>query len=223
MRNRERDRLWRRYLQNVGAGLQHSLRDWGIPVGQEGSFGLVSDAQSDKEVQERVARLIAMWVSQADDTDASGKGGEMTDERKIIELGLEFLKAADQVRPQRFYKLLDAGVPVNFQHPQYLETAIHITCSRNVANALTERLLTHREIDLLLRDQFGRQAWNNAELFGINPELAKRVLDATLKQVEQQQINLETFRQEYQKYLSSWMDQEWYWHLARHSQYTREP
>lgn len=114
-------------------------------------------------------------------------------------------------------------MPVNFQHPQYLETAIHITCSRNVANALTERLLTHREIDLLLRDQFGRQAWNNAELFGINPELAKRVLDATLKQVEQQQINLETFRQEYQKYLSSWMDQEWYWHLARHSQYTREP
>ncbi|GEM_PF-2699682 len=222
MNNRERDWLWRHYRQNTDAGSMHSLRDWGVAVGEEISLGLVGDAQSEKDAQERVEKLIAKWTFLLTDQNTPGKGREMSDERKIVELCMEFLEAADKRRVDRFNELLDDGVPVNFQHPKYLETAIHITCSNKFANALTERLLAHPEIDLLLRDQFGRQPWNNAELFGIDTELAERVLNATLEQVEEQQIGKDTFYQEYQEYLSEWMNSEWYFHLARRASYTTQ-
>jgi hypothetical protein len=270
MNNKEKDRLWYHYLQNLTEGLQYSLEDLGVWVRD------ATEAQSKKEVQDHIERpiisrnsrsgnrnasrkkrgktenqvsvehnlepyfaiqnrmkevaayirgkeLIDVWNSLFGDTDLSPRDEKMTDERKIVELGLEFLDAADKVRAKHFYNLLIAGVPVNFQHPKYLETAIHITCSRNAANAFTELLLDHPETDLLLRDQFGRQAWNNAELFGIDTDLAGRVLSDTLKQVKQKRISLETFQQEYQEHLSIWINQEWYYHLARRAQYTREP
>lgn len=223
MDEREKERLWRDYQQGIFSGSLHSLQDWGVAVGPITTFILTGHPKWEKEAEDRANRLLAAWKRQHESKTAPQNETEKTDERKIFDLCLEFLEAADKVRPQRIDELLEAGVPVNFQHPRYLETALHITCSRNAANALTERLLACPGIDLLIRDQFGRQPWNNAELFGIDPALAERVLDATLEQLEKEQLSRDDFERDYREYLSSWMSQEWYFHLARHNQFKPEP
>ena len=213
MNNREREQLWQLYRVNIAEGRQYSLRDWGLLLGKANKLGFVNLVEGELEAQAVVAKLINTWVSSTGALIAPEKAKGMSDEQKIVELGIDFLSAAEWVETTRFNQLLEAGVPVNFQHPRDLETAIHITSSRNSANTLTEQLLLHSEIDLLLRDKFGRQAWNNAEFFGIERGLAGRVLDATEQQAEDQ-TGLDVFYQEYQDYLRQWINQLWFCHLT---------
>lgn len=140
----------------------------------------------------------------------------MADEGKRNKLGMALWEACERVRRHKFAELLEAGADVNFQHPVYKETAMHVTCSRNAANDLTEHLLALPETNLLLRDQYGRRAWNIATFFRIEPDLMERVLQATLEQaIEQDGQTPEQFHIEYQQQLSQWMCTEWYATLAR--------
>lgn len=215
MDDRSNSRFWRLYQRNVASRVQFSLRDLGVAVGPVTTYGLVSTGPGEAVDRLRVERLVTLWLASAGATSVFEKEEEMSDERKIVSLCMEFLESAERVYEKRFHELLDAGVPVNFQHPRDLETAIHITCTSNLANALTERLLTHPDIDLLIRDAVGRQPWNNAVLFRIDQALADRVAEATMRQVDRQGIDRTDFEREHREYLARWMNEDWYWHLAR--------
>ena len=216
MKRRDRIRLWRLYQHNIRHNKQFSLRELDVPVGEDRSRHFVNVGQLDPQLQKKVDRLLALWQQHRQAVDHNRDDSDVDDEQKIVELGLAFWEAAEHVRRQPFYELLATGVPVNFQHPQFLETALHVTCSRNAANDLTEHLLDHPEIDLLLRDQFGRRAWNIATFFRIQPDLTDRVFQATLQQaIEDEGQTAEEFQQDYHRDLSKWMCTEWYATLAR--------
>ncbi len=227
---RERQRLWRLYQRNLSEGRQFSLRDWGLPLGQRAQQGFVpSGGQTDSAAQRVVENLLVLWETErALDTERAedqGKDLALTDgpddsvtEQKVVQLCLDFLTAVDRVNQLQFDQLMAAEIPVNFQHPQHLETALHIACSRPEAAPMVETLLERSDIDLLLRDRFGRQAWNNATFFGIDPALTERVVQATEAQAKEE-MGLETFYQDYRTYLAQWMDQPWYQGLTRFVDY----
>lgn len=216
MKTNEYLRLWALYQDNIRQEKQLSLRELNYPVGEDPVRHFFSAGQPDPQWQERVDQLLAVWQKQVEDANTQRGDSGMDDEQKIVELGLQFWEAAERVNRTAFNELLAAGVPVNFQHPRFLETALHVTCSRNAANDLTEQLLNHPDIDLLIRDQYGRRAWNIATFFRIDPDLTDRIFQATLQQaIDIDQQTVEEFHQEYQQDLSKWMCTEWYATLAR--------
>lgn len=215
--NNELMKFWRLYKSNIAAQKQPSLRDLGLDVGDDTDFGLVASPNTEASA-DIVQRLILAWLEkQAKRPDR--KQNDMDDEQKIFELCMEFLEAADRVRPQRFHELLEQGVPVNFQHPKYRETALHITSTRDSANELTKALLAKPETDLLLRDQFGRRAWNNAVFFKISQEMADELLAKTIEQAKAEGQSEEEFHQEYQQDLAGWINTQWYEMLASRNGY----
>ncbi|CAA0099487.1 Uncharacterised protein [Halioglobus japonicus] len=215
MRDEDLIQLWQLYQANITNHRQYSLRDLGLAVGTPTDRHFVSSEPSTDAAKSRVEQLLGAWQNSAL-ARMSATGSEiMEDEQKLIELSMEFLLTADAVRPARFNELLDLGIPVNFQHPAYLETALHITCSRNAANGLTRVLLEHPQIDLLLRDQFGRRAWNNAVFFRLEQPLADTVTAATIKQAALENQTEADFHQEYREDLAKWITTDWYASLAR--------
>lgn len=215
----EAARLWRIYQTNIASGRQFSLRDWGLPIGESQWSGLVSsEAASGREV---VDALLARWEQQSG-ARAPGKEGAMSDEQKLVTLGLEMLDAANRRVDERLFGILDGGFPINFQHPRFLETAAHVVCSKSDNATTIRRLLSRPEIDLLLRDQFGRQPWNNAQYFGVEPDLVEFITAQTLDQANAQGI-LEQFHAEHKRYLAEWIHEEWFFHLARRNPGLLEP
>lgn len=206
--------LWSLYQRNVAANRQYSLRDCGLDVGAQTATHFVSSGKPLDANRARVQTLLARWM-QEQSASARPEPGNIGDERKIFELCILFLRSADQVHSARFDELLTLGIPVNFQHPHSLETAMHIACSRNAANALTGRLLQHPETDFMLRDHLGRRPWNNAAFFSLESTLAEQVLAATVKQAATEGQSATDFHREYREDLLKWISTEWYELLAR--------
>lgn len=207
--------LWRLYRANIANHRQYSLRDLGLEIGAFTDRHFVSSEISQDNGRARLERLILAWRNSELAGKSASESRIMEDEQKIFELSMEFLLTADNVRVARFKELLGLGIPVNFQHPENLETALHITCSRNAANDLTRILLEHPQIDLLLRDQFGRRPWNNAVFFRIEQSLADTVMAATIRQAALEQQTEAEFHEEYREDLATWITTEWYTSLAR--------
>ncbi len=214
MQHDDLNALWSLYQRNIVSGRQYSLRDCGIEVGARSITPFVSSVMSPSAAQARVQKLTAYWALHQS-TNPSSTSPALDDERRIFEICMQFLHTADQADAARFHAFLDLGVPVNFQHPRSLETALHITCSRNTANRLTEQLLRHRETDFMLRDHLGRRAWNNAVFFGLESTLAQQVLDATLQQAIAEHQSEADFHSSYREDLRRWISTDWYEMLAR--------
>ena len=115
--------LWRLYQANIAHHRQYSLRDLGLAVGAPTDRHFVSSEPSMETATSRVEQLLGAWQNSALARMSATESEIMEDEQKLFELSMEFLLTADNVRPARFKELLELGIPVNFQHPAYLETA----------------------------------------------------------------------------------------------------
>ena len=90
---------------------------------------------------------------------------QLSDDRAMISLGREFLKAARRGNPQMIGAFIEEGFPANYQSPQTGQSALHITAATKARMAL--RVLVGSGLcDYLLRDHQGRLASELAYLFG---------------------------------------------------------
>lgn len=204
-----KERLWRHYQYNITNGIQFSLYELGVPVGKRPFMPLASMGDADEKV---VVELLNLW-HEINRT----KGEGMCDERKIVELGVDFIKAAKRGNATLVQEFLDKGVPVNFQDPRIQATAIHFVSTQGFHD-VADILLAQDGIDLLIRDIFGRQAWNNAQLFGYADEaFQEKILAATQKQAALEGVDLMA---EHQEHMREWITQPWYtdlmWILEHH-------
>lgn len=89
-------------------------------------------------------------------------------EKKLIELGLDFIQAVDSGNFEEVQKFLDFDFPVNFQHPDFLETAMHRAASRQGETSIkmVNILNATGKVDYLLTDSFGKYAVDNALISG---------------------------------------------------------
>lgn len=237
----EMARSWQAYRNNIKTKAQPSLRELGIPVGPEKRRGFLSAGIS-PEQQALIERLTNEWKARTMFYDGShyregmgdfvdlnedykknlvaafdervGYETDFSDERKIVEICMEFLYTAKLAHSERCNELIDLGVPVNFQNPRNSTTALHLLCSTRDPEApgLRERLLAHPDIDLLLRDRIERQAWNMAEFYEIGQAEADKIYQMSIHQAEERG-ELEIFQEVYQANLPMWLGSWWYYAL----------
>lgn len=215
MNSRELDREWIHYESATHQGQISSLHSLGLVVGRPQRLGL-SPVISDKEqaaALEKVDKLLAMWESQNEKSAREGK--ELSDERKLFELSMKLLRQAEVGPAKGFKGLLEAGVPINFQHPRHHYTALHMAAAgdtptnRELVKILLE---SDQEIDFLIEDEYGRIPWHNAIFFGLCEELRDQILTRTRAAAELEGINLE---EDFKEKMKEWMNSIWYRNLCR--------
>jgi len=82
-------------------------------------------------------------------------------EKKLMCLGMEFVRAVELNRLVQAQQFLDEGFPVNFQHPKDLATGFHRAMWTSATDTI-DLLLSTDKIDFLIKDQFGRLAMDIA-------------------------------------------------------------
>ena len=215
MNRRELDRDWLHYEKATREGQISSLHSLGLAVGRPQRLGL-SPAASEgdqKAALQKTKALLLKWESQYAKTAKDGK--EMSDEQKLFELGMQFLRQAEVGPVEGFRELLEAGVPIDFQHPRHLYTALHMAAAgdtptnRELVKILLER---EQEIDFLIEDEYGRIPWHNAIFFGLSEELRDRILAGTRADARIEGIDLEV---DFKSRMKEWMHSIWYRNLCR--------
>jgi hypothetical protein len=220
-------------VDGVENGELLSLRELGLPVGKRTRRGFAPALGDEVMAKAVVDRLIALWTrTQGKDAQAmrqqkmeklvrhweQTQGHVITDEeRQILELGVKFLDDVAFGRIDSAREILDAGLPINFQHPIHQETALHIAASKVQLNDFTNELLDTGECDLLIRDRFGRLAMNTAVFF--NPdseELIDRLARETKAAADEEGIDL---LEEEAQYRQQWFTQNWFLRLAERREF----
>jgi len=209
------DKAWAAYQVGIENEDYVSLRELGLPVGPRNRMGFAPALGDEGAAKSIVERLIALWESgQRKDAES------MDDERKIVELGIEFLRAVEFGMLSRAHEILDAGFPVNFLHPRKKETALHISASKIELNEFSGYLLDRGDCDLLLRDEFGRLAWNNVVFF--NPsseELIEKLSRETKVMADAEGVDL---LEEQKRFQLEWFTQNWFLRLSQRADYFPE-
>ena len=206
MNNSKFQRLWACYQKGVISGELDDFYDLGltgIDTKKQTAFVSAGTKENAKLV---VEQLLEQWMR----INHQGKGQNMDDdlsnEQKIFKLGLRWLDAAEKNNVVLIKTLIKDGFPVNFQHPDYKETALHIAAAGN-CREIIDLLISTGECDYLLRDARGKLAWNNAEFFGRNEATSTLLLGHTKAQANIEGIDL---RKEHTKHLRQWFNQSWY-------------
>jgi hypothetical protein len=96
-------------------------------------------------------------------------------EAELLKLGFVFLEMAgrnDTVNAQAF---IDAGFPVNFQHPRNKNTILHLACRWNGASNMANMLIDTGKCDYLLSNKAKELPYDIAYRFNRDHSLAKRL------------------------------------------------
>ncbi|MFI0460244.1 MAG: hypothetical protein ACH254_21880, partial [Candidatus Thiodiazotropha endolucinida] len=163
--------------------------------------------------RQNINKLVRSW--------GQAQGREITEEeRRIVEVGVQCLDDVAHGRIDNAREILDAGLPVNFQHPIYKSTVLHTAASKFQLNDYTNELLDRGDCDLMLRDQFGRLAWNMAVFFNPNSEdIIDRLARETTAAADREGIDL---LEEQNRYQLEWFQQKWFLRLAQRAEYVPE-
>ena len=215
----ELKRNWLIYNSGIKSGELISINSLGIAVGKSQNLGLVNTSirpEEKKQAQALVSRLLARW----DEININSvtKGEEMSDEQKVFEICMKFIRQAEVGPVEGFQELLDSGVPVNFQHPRHKHTALHMAVAgnSNINHQILSMLLNSKqEIDFLIEDRIGRLPWHNAIFFGLDENLRDRVFERTQIAARKEGIDL---RAEFQDKMKHWMHETWYLNIASYNQ-----
>ncbi|HNP51839.1 MAG TPA: hypothetical protein PKJ85_08600 [Nitrosomonas nitrosa] len=165
-------------------------------------------AESDRSMDEKTAKLDEAIDNLIKRTrDLAEKYAQPSDkniapsvlrEQKLLDLGLIFLDAAS-IGDVAFGKAyIEAGLPVNFQHPKTGRTALHSTCIYRVNNVedfagqceFANMLLDTDDYKLLLPDNSGRLAYEMVYCHGYDFDLADRVKQKTLEQAAEEGVTV---------------------------------
>lgn len=199
--------FWQLYLRGVKAKQLPSLEVMGLTglrySNQRGFVGTL-DSEQEKEF-DVIKGLIASWESQ--------KGIEMlkrkklSGEQKIVELGIEFVDAAaDPKKLDRMKEIHVAGLPINFQHPSHLSTALHRAGGMNNFEAVNW-LVSTGECDHLLLDANELMACDRARIrFGWEEELNTVLNVAAFDQAKEQGVDMIQSRKERSHALRKYSD-----------------
>lgn len=114
---------------------------------------------------------------------------QLSDDRAMISLGREFLKAARRGNPQMLGAFIEEGFPANYQSPQTGQSALHITAATKARMALRV-LVGSGRCDYLLRDHQGRLASELAYLFGEDRAVTRWLRIHERRQAKAQGIKL---------------------------------
>lgn len=111
-------------------------------------------------------------------------------EQKLLDLGLAFFKAAGYNDVPYGKAYLEAGLPVNFQHPVSGKTALHETCAHAVHPDFGYMLLEAEDCDFLLQDKRGRLPYQYAYEFSRSVDLADKIRQKTLEQAAERNVKV---------------------------------
>lgn len=114
---------------------------------------------------------------------------QLRDNRTMINLGREFLRAAERGNAPMVAAFIEEGFPAKFQDRLTGETALHISAATGARKVLRV-LLGSGLCDFLLRDKGGRLASELAYLFGKDPAAARLLGIKERKQAEDTGITL---------------------------------
>jgi ankyrin repeat protein len=107
----------------------------------------------------------------------------------FLNLGAEFLRAAEHANEPRLQAFIEGGFPVNWQEPETGQTALHLVAAFQARSAL-KLLLRTNALNFLLRDHEGRLASEMAYLYGNDVAMARLLGNKERKQAEAQGITL---------------------------------
>lgn len=219
------DRLWQAYEVAIDNGDIPSLESLGVTgLKKRSRLGFTSLSVPETEAQlaanQTIQKLLDLWQRiYGKDVAAMKKEFIASNldqqERRIFELGMALLEATKTARLNEMKELIDAGVPMNFQHPVNEQTALHIVASGG-SMGLVEILVNTNKCDYLIRDKLGKQPWNNADFFNPDPEIKELILAKTKEQAAQEGVNL---FEEHKTYLRKWFREPWYNNLSLFDEY----
>ena len=112
-------------------------------------------------------------------------------EQKLLDLGLAFFEAAGYNDVPFGEAYIEAGLPVNFQHPRSGKTALHETCAHAVHPDFGYMLLEAEDCDFLIRDKRGRLPYQDAYMFCRSVDLADKIRQKTLEQAAERNIEVD--------------------------------
>jgi len=219
------DRLWQAYEVAVNNGDIPSLDSLGITgLKKRSRLGFTNLSVPETEPQlaasQTIQTLLDLWLSiYGKDATVMKKefsaSGSDKQERQIFGLGMALLEAARTARIDGMKELLDAGVPMNFQHPVNEQTVAHIIASGG-SLSMTNFIVDTNQCDYLIRDKLGKQPWNNAAFFNPDPEIKELILAKTKEQAQREGVNL---FDEHKTYLRKWFREPWYNNLSLFDEY----
>lgn len=112
-------------------------------------------------------------------------------EQKLLDLGLAFFEAAGYNDVPFGEAYIEAGLPVNFQHPVSGKTALHETCAYAIHPDFGYMLLEVEDCDFLIRDKRGRLPYQDAYMFCRSVDLADKIRQKTLEQAAERNIEID--------------------------------
>lgn len=212
------DRMWSNYQKAVADGTIPNLRSLGLPeLGRHKWLGFTNLPKLKGGVDPQpVKKLLELWRKiQGKDAAAMQKDFTQSSfpamERQIFDLCMALLHATKTARVTEMRELLEAGVPVNFQHPVTKQSALHIAAGC-ASKSVVDLLVATQRCNFLLRDQYERIPWNMAHFFNPDSSIEKLLLKMTKEQAQRKSVNLLT---EHKEQLRKWTHQEWYYAALR--------
>lgn len=210
------DRLWKIYKKTVAEGDIPSFRTLGLQgLNRRKWLGFTSTyvpkMKGDSETQV-IERLLELWrkihgkdvATMKKDFNASNHSMQ---ERQVFDLGMALLHATKTARLAQMKELLDAGVPINFQHPITKQTALHIAAGC-ASEGIVDLLINTQQCNFLVRDEYDRIPWDMAKFFNPDPKIERLLLEKTKEQAKRESVDLLA---EHRKKLSKWAHQDWYY------------
>lgn len=178
---------WQRHCAQLKAGVITSLR--------EGLYGVLKDqgrvthtmglmATPDMSIVDIERHLKGLKGEPLKMIRSLGAMENLTDEenqeRKLFELNMEFLEAADWGDTVLGQALIDAGIDVNFRHPRRGKNALHIAAAQS--RGFTRFLVNTGKCDYLLEDKQGRRPHDLASTFSGDRGLARLLFKKAAQQ-----------------------------------------
>jgi hypothetical protein len=135
--------------------------------GQEQKGDVMEDFKEAQEIDEMIARLkdltkdmtdYQVWTS---DRKLGAMAPESQREKELFNLGLVLLESARWGDSGLCHAFIDAGFPVNVQHPYTKRTPLHVAAACG-AGDFARTLVESGKADLLIRDAKGKLAFDLA-------------------------------------------------------------
>lgn len=209
-------KLWQTYREEVSKGLLPDLTELGVP-GLLRRRDFAPSIQANTNATEILEKMLNLWSDlQTGFDEYEDVEVEKGQEEKVFDLCMEMFHTIKFGKIERFKELVDAQVPVNFQHPKSKETALHMAAGMTAWNWV-KVLGEHPDTDFLIRDSFGRLPWNTAEYFALDTETAEYILEKTKAQAGRDNVDLIA---EHRTWLRQWFTQPWFNDLVDFGDYS---
>jgi hypothetical protein len=161
-----------RNLAELRARIEQRRRQSARRQGREGTLVALEETPEQRRRRWREMAAEAARGLETGAYDPMDLLSDLRDNKAMIGLGREFLKAAERGNAPAIQAFIEEGFPVNYRDPQTGETALHAVAACKARKALRVLLASGR-CDFLLRDTQGRLASELAYLYGQDPAAAR--------------------------------------------------